>query len=242
MVTVFLRGGVSISALVRQAQLEQSCYQRAFQEPYDGNRQQLHFLPHFIRKVERNVLRNRHRLLEIRQCVLQSFGRSKQPSRRWLHTFLLQQSWWMHWVPHATACVQGTYVECSSKGIQWCWGTYLLRGEIKWLVVEWTGTLVEFCHSYDDFDRFFSYCGGLELRFSLYSAVQTRHILQTIRATRRDGQYIWVSETSTRRLDQSLQILQASLLPFFLFLRNITLKDMEKQLPWGNNKSTIERF
>jgi len=52
MVTVFLRGGVSISALVRQAQLEQSCYQRAFQEPYDGNRQQLHFIPHFIQKVE----------------------------------------------------------------------------------------------------------------------------------------------------------------------------------------------
>jgi hypothetical protein len=48
MVTVFLRGGVSSSALVRQAQLEQSCYQWAFQAPYNGNRQQLHFVQHFI--------------------------------------------------------------------------------------------------------------------------------------------------------------------------------------------------
>jgi len=52
MITIFLRGGVLISALVRQAQFEQSCYQRAFQEPYDGNRQQLHFVTHVIQKVE----------------------------------------------------------------------------------------------------------------------------------------------------------------------------------------------
>jgi hypothetical protein len=52
MVTVFWQGGVSISALVGQAQLEQSPYQRAFQGPYDGNRQQLHFVSHFIQKVE----------------------------------------------------------------------------------------------------------------------------------------------------------------------------------------------
>jgi len=231
-----------LTALVRQAQLAQSCYQRAFQEPYDGNRQQLDFVPHFIQTVERNVLRNGHRLLEIRGSVLQSFGRFKHPSRRWLHPFLLPQSCWMHWVPHATACVQGTYVVCTSKRIQWCWGTYLLRGEIKWLVVEWTGTLVEFRHSYNDFDRFISNGGRLELRLFLCSAAQTRHILQTIRATRRNGQYIWVSGTSTRRLDQSLQILQASLLPFCPFLRNITFKDMEEQLLWRNNKSTIERF
>jgi len=158
MVAVFFRGGVSISALVRQAQHEQSCYQRAFQEPYDGSRQQLHILPHFIQKVERNVLLNGHWLVEIRQSVSQSFGWSKQPSQRWLHTFLLLQSCWMHWVPLATAWVQGTYVVCSSKGIQWCWGRYLLRGEIKRLVVEWTGTLVEFLHSYNDFDCFISYC------------------------------------------------------------------------------------
>jgi len=82
MVTVFLRGGVLISTLVRQAQLQQSYYQRAFQEPYDGNHQQLHFVPHFIQKVEPNVLRNGHQLLEIRQSVLQLFGRFKQPSRR----------------------------------------------------------------------------------------------------------------------------------------------------------------
>jgi len=242
MVTVLLRGGVSISTLVCQAQLGQSCYQRAFQEPYDGNRQQLHFVPHFIQKVERNVLRNGHRLLEIRQSVLQSFGRSKQPSRRWFHMFLLPQSCWMDWVPHATACGQGTYVVCSNKGIQWCRGTYLLRGEIKRMVVKWTGTLVESRHSYGDFDQLIHYGGRLELRLSLHSAVQTRHILQTIRATRRNGEYVWVSGTSTRRLDQSLQVLHASLLPFFPFLRNIALKDTEKQLPWRNNKSTIERF
>ena len=52
MVMVIVRAGVSITALVRQAQLEQSCYQRAFQEPYDGNQQQLLFVPHFIQKVE----------------------------------------------------------------------------------------------------------------------------------------------------------------------------------------------
>jgi len=238
MLTVFLRGGVSISTLVRQTQLEQSCYKWACQEPYDGNRQQLHFVPRFIQQVERNVLCDGHRLLETRQSVFQLFGQSKQPSQRWLHTFLLPQSCSMLWVPHSTACVQGTYVVCSSKGIQWCWGTYLLRGEIKQLVVEWTGMLVEFRHSYDDFDCFNSYGGRSELWLSL----QTRHILQTIRARRRNGQYIWVSETSTRRLDQSLQILQALLLPFFPFLRSIILKDMERKLLWSNNKSTIERF
>jgi hypothetical protein len=72
---------------------------------------------------------------------------------------------------------------------------YLLRGEIERLVVEWTGRLVEFRYSYDDFDRSNSYGGRLERWFSLYSAVQTRHILQTIRATTRNGQYIWVLVT-----------------------------------------------
>jgi len=80
MVTVLLLAGVSISAQLRQVQHKQCCYQRAFPEPYDGNRQQIHFVPHFIQKVERNVLCDGHRLLEIRQSVLQSFGRSKQPS------------------------------------------------------------------------------------------------------------------------------------------------------------------
>jgi len=51
MVTVFLQVGVSIRSLVHQAQLDRSCYQRAFQEPYDGNHQQLHFVPHFIEKA-----------------------------------------------------------------------------------------------------------------------------------------------------------------------------------------------
>jgi hypothetical protein len=74
MVTVFLRGGVFISGLVRLAQLEQSCYQQAFQEPYDGNRLQLHLVLYFIQKVVQNVLSNGHRRLEIWPRVLQSFG------------------------------------------------------------------------------------------------------------------------------------------------------------------------
>jgi len=156
--------------------------------------------------------------------------------------FLLPQSCWMDWVPHVTAYIQGTYVVCPSKEIQWCWGTYLLKGEIKHLVVEWTGTLVELHQSYDYFDRFNSYGSRLVLCLSLYSAVQTRNVLQTIWATSRNGQYVWVLETSTQQLDQSLWILQASLLPSLPFLRNITLKDMEKQLLWMNNKSSIKRF
>ena len=79
MVTIALRGGVSISVLVRQAQLEQSSYERAFQEPYDGNRHQLHVVAHCIQKVQWNVLRDGHRLLEIQGSVLQSFGQSKPP-------------------------------------------------------------------------------------------------------------------------------------------------------------------
>jgi hypothetical protein len=78
MVTVFLQGGVSIGALVRQAQHEQSCDPQAFQKPYDGNRQQLHFVPHCIQKVEQNVLRNGHQLLDTWQSVLQLYGQSKQ--------------------------------------------------------------------------------------------------------------------------------------------------------------------
>jgi len=48
MVTIILWGGVFISALVRQAQLEQSCLSRPFQEPCNGNALQLHFVPHVI--------------------------------------------------------------------------------------------------------------------------------------------------------------------------------------------------
>jgi len=148
----------------------------------------------------------------------------------------------MHWVPHATACIQGKYVVCSSRGIQWCWGMYLLSGEIKRLVLERTGTWVEFCHSYNEFDSFNSYGGCLELQLSLYLSVQSKEILQTIRGTRRNSRYIWVSETSTQQLYQTLRILHASFLPFLLCLRNITLKDMEGHLPWWNNRSTIMKF
>jgi len=185
---MYLHGAVSISALVRQALVEMSCYQWAFQEPYDGKCLQLHCVPHCIRKVERNVLPDGHQLLEIRQSVLQSFGWSIHTLRWWLHTFLLPQSWWKHWVAHATACIWGTYDVCTSKETQWCWGMYLLSDEIRWLVVEWTGTIVEFHHSYDYYDSFHSYVGRLELRLSLYLAVQTRNILETNCATRTNGQ------------------------------------------------------
>ena len=122
------------------------------------------------------------------------------------------------------------------------WGTYLLRGEIKWLVVEWTCRLVEFHHNYNDFDCFISYGSRLELWLSLGWAVQTRHISQTIQATRINGQYIWVSEPSTWWFDHILWLLKPSFVPFFLFLRNITLKVTEKQPLWRNNKSIIGRL
>jgi len=222
--------------------LAEQWYQQAFSQPYDGNHQQLYFIPHLIQNVERDVLCDGYRLLEIRHSGLKSFSRSKWPSVWWLHTFLPLQCCWKDWFPHATACVQGTYVVCSRKGIQWSWGTYLLGGEIKRLVVEWTGTVVEFRNSYNNFDCFNSYDGRWELRKSLHLSVQTRHILLTITVTRRNGQYTWVSETSTCRLDRRLRILQPCLFPLFPLLRNSTLLEMETQLLWRNYKSTMERF
>jgi len=71
MVPVFLWRGVSISALVRQAQLEQSYCQEHIQELYDGNDQQPLFVPQCTQQVERNVIRDGHWLLEIWQSVLQ---------------------------------------------------------------------------------------------------------------------------------------------------------------------------
>jgi len=186
-ITIFLPRAASISPLARQAQIEQYCYQRAFQEPYDGNHQRLQLVPHFIQVVERNVLPDGHWLREIGQSELQWFGRSKQPLRQQLYLVLLLQSCWMQWVPHATAWVQGTYVVCSINGIPWCWGTYLLRGPSKQLVVEWTGTLVESHHHYHDFEHLNSYVSRVELRWSLYFAVQTSHIFHTIQATRING-------------------------------------------------------
>jgi len=171
-----------------------------------------------------------------KEC-LKLFGRTKQSLWRWLHTFLLLQSCWMHWIPHATAWVQGTYVICCSKGNWWSWGTYLRNGEIERLVVESTGTWLEYLHRYNDLDLINSYGRRMELQLYRYLAVRTRHISQTIRATWRTGQYISVLETLTPRLDWSLRILQASLLPFFPFLRNITSKDMGKQQPNGDSSS-----
>ena len=80
-VTISLRGGVLISAPVRQAQLPQTWFPQAIQEHYIGNRQQLHLVPHIFRKVKRDVLHQGYRQWEIGQCVLQWFGRSKQPSQ-----------------------------------------------------------------------------------------------------------------------------------------------------------------
>ena len=63
----------------------------------------------------------------------------------------------------------------------------LLRGEMKRLVVERTGMLVEFHHSHDDFDHLNCNRSQLELGLSLYWAVQTRYILQTLRVRRRNA-------------------------------------------------------
>jgi len=241
MVNCSLLGGVLIGALVRQAQLEQSCNQQAGQESYDGNHQHLYFLLHYIQKVGWNVLCNVHQLLETQQRALQWLYRSK-PSWQWLHMIHLPQSCWTHWVPHATACVQGTYVICCIKGIRWRCGMFLPRDIIIWLVVEGIRMLVEFHHWYNDFNRINSYGGRLELWLFVYLAVQTRYILQTIQVTWWNGQYIWVSEISARQFDQSLPVLHVSLLPFFQFLRNITFKDMEQLLLRRNNISTIVKL
>jgi len=142
MVTVCLSGGVSIRALVCHVRLEQSCDPQAFQEPYNGHCQQLHFVQHFIQKVECNVLSDGHRHLEIWQSVLQLFSQGKQPSLQRLRMFRLPQSCWMHWVPHEIACVQGTYFVFSSnesndaeehiysevKSCDWWWNE-----QVRWL-------------------------------------------------------------------------------------------------------------
>jgi len=195
-----------------------------------------------IQNVEQTVLHDGHRLLQIGHSVLQLFGWSKQPLRWQLETFVLLQSCRMHWVPHETAYVHGTYVVCSSKGIQWCRGEYQLRGEIKRLVVEWTGMLIECRHGCNDFDLSSSYGGSLALRLSLHSAVQTRYILQTTRVTGRNAQYSRVWESSTRRLDEIILMLQACKLPFFPFVWNVMRKAIAKQLLRTNHWSTIERY
>ena len=107
--------------------------------------------------------------------------------RQSLDKFVLPQSCWLRWVPYATACVQWTYVVYLNQGIQWYWEAYLLRDEIKRLVVQGTGTLVEFLHSYNMYNRFNIYGGCFEHSFSIFLVHQTRHILQTIRTTRRHG-------------------------------------------------------
>jgi hypothetical protein len=48
-------------------------------------------------------------------------------------------------------------------------------------------------------------------------------------------------ESSTRQLALSLPILQASSWPFFPFVRNISLQDLEQHLPWRNNRAAFRR-
>jgi len=181
MVSIFLKRGVSIRALVRQSERQECCYQCAFLKPYNGNCQQLHFFPQLIQNVDQNVLCDGDRLFKISWSVLQSFGQSKKPLRWWLRTFHTPQSCWMHRAPHATPCVQGTCVVFSSRGIQRSWGTYLRKGSITRLGVKWTGTSVKICHSYDDVNGSNSYSGCLALQLPICLGVQTRLILQTIR-------------------------------------------------------------
>ena len=102
--------------------------------------------------------------------------------------------------------------------------------------------IVQLCYSYNDFDPFNSYFRHLELSLSLFTAIQTSHILQTIQVTRRNVEYISYLETSNWHLDQSHCILQAFSFPLFLFLPNITVKYMHKHLAWRIHKSRMERF
>jgi hypothetical protein len=66
MVKDILQEGEITSAPVLQSQVEQNCYQQAFKEPYNTNLQQVHFVSHFIRNIEQNVLPNVHQLWDMR--------------------------------------------------------------------------------------------------------------------------------------------------------------------------------
>jgi len=89
----------------------------------------------------------------------------------------------------------------SSNRIEWIWETYLLRGKIMELLVDWKGTLVQFHYSYGDFACFNTHGGLLELQLSLVFADHISNISQTIQATRNNSEYICVSEKLTPRLD-----------------------------------------
>lgn len=108
--------------------------------------------------------------------------------------------------------------------------------------MEWTGKIVEFPHSYNDFDYFSDHGCCLKLRLSLSLAAHVRHIFDTVCAAWFDGQYIPIFDTSPRWLAYNLWILHAVLLPFFLFLQKINVSHIEKHLRWWNLQSTIKRF
>jgi len=148
----------------------------------------------------------------------------------------------MHGAPHSTVCIVGIYVVCSSKRIQWTWGSYLLRYVIKRLVVECASMLVGFRHSYNKMDRFNSCSVRLELALSLSLAVHIRHILLTIWATRRNSQYSYVGESLTQWVDWSLRILQVCLLCFPPFLWNITWREMENNSHEGTTIVSLGAF
>jgi len=145
----------------------------------------------------------------------------------------------MYWVHCGMACDQRTYMVYCSIGIWSCWGTYQLRSEIIYLVVEWTGTWVKYCHRHNDFDCLHIYCGPLELWLYLDLRVQTWHNLQTIYTARRNSLYIWVLNTMSWQWDQSLHMLRVLLLPFFQCRRYISVWGMTNQLPWMISKLLI---
>jgi len=97
-------------------------------------------------------------------------------------------------------------------------------------------------YSYNDFGCFNWDSGRMKIQLCVDLAVRTRWIVESILAITPIGQHIWVFENSSWWLQQSLWILQASLLPIFPFLRNITVMDMEEQLPGMNSKFLIWRL
>jgi len=58
---------------VRHPQIEQSCNQRAVQEPNNDNCQQLNSYQHHIQMVERHVMHDGHQLMETAHWMFQLF-------------------------------------------------------------------------------------------------------------------------------------------------------------------------
>jgi hypothetical protein len=56
-------------------------YNRAFQEPFNNNRQKLTFVPQIIQMISQNIPFNQHGLIQIRQSTFQLFDRFNPSSR-----------------------------------------------------------------------------------------------------------------------------------------------------------------